>query len=65
MRCCLEIAGRFGLLALVFLAALLLTVGIGAVTGGGAEETAELSPPPAPALVAWGGGGACRRSRPG
>jgi hypothetical protein len=49
MRCCLEIAGRFGLLALVFLTAVLLAVGIGAVTGGHVEKTADLSrPPPAP-----------------
>jgi len=46
MRCCLEIAGRFGLLALVFLTVVLLAVGIGAVTGGGEEETADRSHPP-------------------
>ena len=50
MRCCLEIAGRFSLLALVFLTVVLLAVGIGAVTGGDANETAELSrSQPAPA----------------
>ena len=50
MRYCLEIAGRFGLLALVFLTVVLLAVGIGAVTGGRVEQTADRSPaPPAPA----------------
>ena len=42
----LEIAGRFGLLALAFLSVVLLAVGIGALTGGKAEETADLSPAP-------------------
>ena len=50
MHYCLEIAGRFGLLALVFLTVVLLAVGIGAVTGGRVEETADRShPPPAEA----------------
>ena len=38
MRYCLEIAGKLGLLALVFLIVVLLAVGIGAVTVGDAGE---------------------------
>ncbi len=50
MRCCLEIAGKFSLLTALFLTVVLLAVGIGAVTEGDANETAELSPPPPAAL---------------
>jgi hypothetical protein len=50
MRCCLDIAGKFGMLSLVFLTAVLLAVGIGAITGAFVEKTADMSrPPPAPA----------------
>jgi Na+/H+ antiporter NhaD/arsenite permease-like protein len=44
----MEIAGRFGLLALLFLSAVLLAVGIGAVTEG---EQGELAAAPAPPRV--------------
>jgi Na+/H+ antiporter NhaD/arsenite permease-like protein len=54
MRFCLEIAGRFGRMTLVFLTSVMLVVGIGAVTGGERDEkTVDLSrssPAPTPEL---------------
>jgi hypothetical protein len=51
----MEIAGRFGLLALVFLSVVLLAFGIGAVIEGDEGELAAApGPPPVEALVVPG-----------
>jgi Na+/H+ antiporter NhaD/arsenite permease-like protein len=52
MRRFMEVTGRFGLLALVFLSVVSLAVGIGALTGlQQGEMAAAPSPPPVPAQV--------------